>query len=207
MPVLGVSATRMHLLRFKRRLRLAIRGHKLLKDKQDELMKQFMELVNSVRGMRQEVEASLHQAFQRFTFARSVMSEEVIEAALALPSKRVHIEVDQRRVMNVQVPVFKPTVEGRIFCYGFYHTSGELDASLRSLDRVLEKLIELAQAEKAMELLADEIEKTRRRVNALEYTLIPNLQETIKYITMKLDEMERANLTRLMKIKEMVQGR
>lgn len=205
--ILEVSATRMHLLRLKKRLRLAIRGHKLLKDKQDELMSQFMELVNSVKGMRQEVEASLQQAFQRFTFARSVTAEEALEAALALPSKRVHIEVDQKRVMNLQVPVFRPTVEGRIYCYGFFNTSGELDVSLQALDKVLEKLIELAQAEKTMELLADEIEKTRRRVNALEYTLIPSLQETIKYITMKLAEMERSNLTRLMKVKEMVQGR
>lgn len=205
--LLAVNPTRMHLLRLKKRLRLAIRGHKLLKDKQDELMRRFMELVKRIRGMRQEVEQDLHEAFRRFTLARSVMSEASLEEALALPGKRLEVAVATRRIMNVEVPQFEPKAEGKIFCYGFATTSGELDVSLRSLDAVLLRLIDLAQAEKTMMLLADEIDRTRRRVNALEYTLIPNLRETIRYITMKLEELERANLTRLMKIKEMTEER
>ena len=202
--LLAANPTRMHLLRLKKRLKLAVRGHKLLKDKQDELMRRFMHLVKQIGGMRQEVEKELQQAFGRFTLARSVMSKASLEEALTLPSKRLEVGVTTQRIMNVSVPVFEPKAEGRIFCYGFAHTSGELDISLRSLDAVLLQLIELAQAEKTMKLLADEIDRTRRRVNALEYTLIPSLEETIKYITMKLEEMERSNLTRLMKIKEMV---
>lgn len=203
--LLAVNPTRMHLLRLKKRLKLAVRGHKLLKDKQDELMRRFMDLVREIRGMRQEVEVELHKAFERFTLARSVMSKAALEEALALPSKRLEVEVTTSRIMNIEVPVFEPKAEGKIFCYGFVNTSGELDMSLRSLDAVLLRLIDLARAEKTMMLLADEIDRTRRRVNALEYTLIPSLKETIQYITMKLEELERSNLTRLMKIKAMVE--
>lgn len=203
--LLATNPTRMHLLRLKKRLKLAIRGHKLLKDKQDELMRRFMELVKEIRGMRREVEGELQQAFGRFTLARAVMSKAALEEALAFPSKRLEVGVTTRRIMSVKVPVFEPKAEGQIFCYGFVNTSGELDMSLRSLDSVLLQLIDLARAEKTMMLLADEIDRTRRRVNALEYTLIPSLEETIKYITMKLEEMERSNLTRLMKIKAMVE--
>ncbi|MFQ6093005.1 MAG: V-type ATP synthase subunit D [bacterium] len=205
--LLAANPTRMHLLRLKKRLKLAIRGHKLLKDKQDELMRQFMELVKQIRGMRQELEQELQLAFRRFTLARSVMSKASLEAALALPGKRLEVGVTTGRIMNVEVPLFEPRAEGRIYCYGFANTSGELDISLSSLDAVLLRLIELARAEKTMMLLADEIDRTRRRVNALEYTLIPNLRETIQFITMKLEELERANLTRLMKIKSMVEER
>jgi len=195
----------MQLLRLRKRLTLARRGHKLLKDKQDELMRRFMEVVETVRGMRGEVEDHLAEAFHRFLLARSVMRDEAVENALVLPSRRVNVRVDTKRVLNVQVPVFEVEEEGKIHCYGFADTSGELDLSLIELDRVVRQLVELAQAEKTLELLADEIEKTRRRVNALEYILIPSFEETIKYITMKLSEMERSNLTRLMRIKEMVQ--
>ena len=202
---LAVSANRMQLLRLRKRLTLARRGHKLLKDKQDELMRRFMEALETVRGMRQEVEAHLAEAFRRFLLARSVMRDEAVESALVLPSRRVNVRVDTKRVLNVQVPVFEVEEEGKIHCYGFADTSGELDLSLVELDQVVRQLVELAQAEKTLELLADEIEKTRRRVNALEYILIPSFEETVKYITMKLAEMERSNLTRLMRIKEMVQ--
>ena len=202
--LLAVNPTRMHLLRLKKRLKLAVRGHKLLKDKQDELMRRFMGLVREIKGMRQDVEAELQQAFERFTLARSVMSQADLEEALALPSKRLEVEVTTSRIMSIEVPVFEPKAEGKIFCYGFANTSGELDLSLRSLDDVLLRLIDLARAEKTMILLADEIDRTRRRVNALEYTLIPSLRETIQYITMKLAELERSNLTRLMKIKAML---
>ena len=205
--LLAVNPTRMHLLRLKKRLKLAIRGHKLLKDKQDELMRRFMDLLKQIQGMRQEVERDLHRAFDRFTMAQSVMSKTAVEEALALPGKRLEVGVTTQRIMNVEVPLFEPRAEGKIYCYGFANTSGELDVSLRSLDAVLLRLIELAQTEKAIMLLADEIDKTRRRVNALEYTLIPSLRETIRFITMKLEELERSNLTRLMKIKEMAEKR
>ena len=203
--LLAVNPTRMHLLRLKKRLKLAVRGHKLLKDKQDELMRRFMDLVREIKGLRQEVEVELQKAFERFTLARSVMSKAALGEALALPGKRLEVEVTTSRIMSIEVPVFEPKAEGKIFCYGFVNTSGELDMSLRSLDAVLLRLIDLARAEKTMMLLADEIDRTRRRVNALEYTLIPSLKETIQYITMKLEELERSNLTRLMKIKAMVE--
>ncbi|UCE17425.1 MAG: V-type ATP synthase subunit D [Gemmatimonadota bacterium] len=205
--LLAANPTRMHLLRLKKRLKLAIRGHKLLKDKQDELMRRFMDLVKQIQGLRQEVERDLHRAFERFTMARSVMSRASVEEALALPGKRLDVGVTTQRIMNVEVPLFEPRAEGRIYCYGFANTSGELDVSLRSLDAVLLRLLELAQTEKTIMLLADEIDRTRRRVNALEYTLIPSLKETIRFITMKLEELERSNLTRLMKIKEMAEER
>ena len=205
--LLAANPTRMHLLRLKKRLKLAIRGHKLLKDKQDELMRRFMELLKRIQGMRQEVERELQEAFGRFTMARSVMSKASVEEALALPSKRLEVDVSTERIMNVAVPLFTPKAEGKIYCYGFATTSGELDVSLHSLDAVLMRLIELARAEKSIMLLADEIDRTRRRVNALEYTLIPSLKETIRFITMKLEELERSNLTRLMKIKEMAEER
>lgn len=201
---LPVSANRMQLLRLKKRLTLAIRGHKLLKDKQDELMRQFMMIVETVRSMRREVEEHLAEAFRRFLLARSVMRDEAVESALALPGRRVNVRVSTKSVLNVRIPVFDVAVEGKIHCYGFADTSGELDLSLTELDQVVRQLVELAQAEKTLELLADEIEKTRRRVNALEYILIPSFEETIGYITMKLSEMERSNLTRLMRIKDMV---
>jgi len=133
------------------------------------------------------------------------MSRADLEGALALPSKRLEVEVTTDRIMSIEVPHFEPRAEGEIFCYGFVNTSGELDVSLQSLDAVLLQLIDLARAEKTMMLLAEEIDRTRRRVNALEYTLIPSLKETIRYITMKLDELERSNTTRLMKIKAMVE--
>jgi len=202
---LAVNPTRMHLQRLKKRLKLAVRGHKLLKDKQDELMRRFMELVREIKGMRRDVEEELQKAFERYTLARAVMSRADLEGALALPSKRLEVEVTTDRIMSIEVPHFEPRAEGEIFCYGFVNTSGELDVSLQSLDAVLLQLIDLARAEKTMMLLAEEIDRTRRRVNALEYTLIPSLKETIRYITMKLDELERSNTTRLMKIKAMVE--
>jgi len=201
---LAVNPTRMELQRLKKRLVLAHRGHKLLKDKQDELMRQFMSLVKAIKGLRQKVEEGLEGAFRSFTLFRARLAPQEAEEALALPSKRVNLQVEEKPVMNLRVPVFTTRVEGRMRCYGFYNTNSDLDRSLRELEKVLEKMLQLAQAEKTLGLLAQEIERTRRRVNALEYILIPSLQETIKYIDMKLSEMERGNLTRLMKIKEML---
>jgi V/A-type H+-transporting ATPase subunit D len=201
---LNVSATRMQLLRLRKRLAIARRGHKLLKDKQDELMRQFMELVKSVKGLRSEVEQGLYEAFQSFLLARSTMPDQLVEEAISMPSMRLRLKVGQRQIMNVRIPVLQPSVEGTIRCYGYVGTSGDLDIALHFLGGVLEQSLKLAEAEKTLQLLADEIEKTRRRVNALEYTLIPNLAETIRYITMKLSEMERSNLSRLMRVKSII---
>jgi V/A-type H+-transporting ATPase subunit D len=202
---LNVSATRMQLLRLRKRLAIARRGHKLLKDKQDELMRRFMELVKSVKGQRAEVERGLHEAFQSFLLARSTMPEQLVEEAISMPNMKLRLDVSQRQIMNVRIPVLEPSVTGTVRCYGYATTSGDLDIALSSLSGVLEQSLRLAEAEKTLQLLADEIEKTRRRVNALEYTLIPNLAETIRYITMKLGEMERSNLSRLMRIKTIIQ--
>ncbi len=203
---LSTHATRMELLRLRRRLGVALRGYKLLKDKQDELMKQFMELIEQIRGIREHVERHLIQAFQGFVLASAVMSREEMEEALAFPNKRVNLEVKTRRVMNLRIPVMNLQTERSIYCYGYANTSGELDIALYNLDSVLKEMIILAEREKALELLAAEIEKTRRRVNALEHIVIPDLRETIKYIELKLSEMERSNLTRLMRIKEIIAG-
>ncbi len=203
---LQVSATRMELLRLKKRLDLARRGHKLLKDKQDELMRQLLSLIETLRGLRTKVEKQLQDVYQSFLTARLWIDEQMLEEALSFPSKVVQLQVEERRIMNLRVPVLKPKLKGEIYCYGFAHTPGELDACLKKLDSVLENMVRLSEAEKTLQLLADEIEKTRRRVNALEYILIPNLQQTIKYIEMRLEEIDLETLTRLMRVKEAIRG-
>ncbi len=203
---LQVSATRMELLRLKKRLDLARRGHKLLKDKQDELMRQLLSLIETLKGLRTKVEKELLDVYQSFLTARLWTDEQMLEEALSFPSKLVQLQVEERRIMNLRVPVLKPKLKGEIYCYGFAHTPGELDACLKKLDSVLENMVKLSEAEKTLQLLADEIEKTRRRVNALEYILIPNLQQTIKYIEMRLEEIDLETLTRLMRVKEIIRG-
>lgn len=205
-----VNPTRMELNRLKKRHKVAIRGHKLLKDKLDELMKDFMKLVDENRRLRGEVEAELAGSLQGFMMARAVMSKETVEQAISFPKVKAEITAGVQNMMSVEVPVFnlkENEVKGGIYPYGFAQTSGELDQAIRKLSESLKSLIKLAEVEKTVELLAGEIEKTRRRVNALEYVLIPQLAEKIKFITMKLDENERGNLTRLMKIKEMVRAK
>jgi V/A-type H+-transporting ATPase subunit D len=194
----------MELLRLRKRLQLARRGHKLLKDKQDELMKRFMGLVHQIKELRLSVEEELEQAMKRFLVARSVGGREIVETAVSVPTRRTHVEVQKQQVMNIVVPVFTLKTEGKLASYGLATTPAELDTSLMAMGKVLGRMVELASKEKALELIGDEIEKTRRRVNALEYVLIPNLGETIRYISMKLSEMERGNLTRLMRVKEIV---
>jgi V/A-type H+-transporting ATPase subunit D len=198
----------MELTRLKKRLAVARRGHKLLKDKRDEMMKKFLELVRSNKELREKVEKMLMEAHASFLIARAVLSTEVLEEALMLPKESVSLEVSTENIMSVDVPVLdyktKNDASGDIFPYGFISTSGELDGAIATLSEVLPHMLELARKEKAAQLLAQEIEKTRRRVNALEYVMIPQLTETIKYITMKLDETERGNLTRLMKVKDMM---
>ena len=205
--LLEVNATRMELLRLKKRLVLARRGHKLLKDKEDELMRQFLDLVNKNRDLREKLEAQLIAASQNFLMARAVMDRESMEEAIMFPKQKLELSVSTASIMNLRVPRFELKSEGTVHSYGFVNTSAELDSALQVYSDLLPEMVKLAEAESAVQLLADEIEKTRRRVNALEYVLIPNLEETIRYITMRLNEMERSNLTRLMKIKEMVQGK
>ena len=196
----------MELTRLKGRLRTAQRGHKLLKDKRDELMKQFMEVVREDLALRQKVEQSLARAYGSFTVASALMSPEMLEQALLCPKQSVSLETEN--VMSVEVPryEFKLASEdgGNIYPYGFAQTSGELDDAVRELGDILPDLLRLAEVEKATQLLAAEIERTRRRVNALEYVKIPQMQQNIKYITMKLDENERANTIRLMKVKDII---
>jgi V/A-type H+-transporting ATPase subunit D len=194
----------MELLGLKKRTILAKRGHKLLKDKQDELMRRILELLKTLKELREKVEKELEFAIKRFLFARSSMEPEEVEMNFLLPAKKLSIETERRKFLNVEVPIFKEIISGNIHCYGFTTTSCELDLSLMALDKVIKEIIKLAELNKALELLAIEIEKTRRRVNALEYVLIPALEETVKYIQMKLSEMERGNLSRLMRIKEIV---
>jgi V/A-type H+-transporting ATPase subunit D len=204
---LAVNPTRMELLRLRKRLALARRGHKLLKDKQDELMKRFMGLVAQIKELRLSVEEELEQSFKRFLVARSVGGAELVETAVSLPTRKTIVEVGRQQVMNLVVPVFELKSEGKVSSYGLATTPAELDTALIAMEKALGRMVELASKEKALELIGDEIEKTRRRVNALEYVLIPNLEETIRYISMKLSEMERGNLTRLMRVKEIVRER
>ena len=208
MPSATINPTRMELTRLNGRLKTATRGHKLLKDKRDELMKQFLEIVRRNRELRQKVEAGLERANAAFTVAAALMSPEMLEQALLYPKHSVELDMTSKNIMSVNVPVYSfhtrnedPT---EIYPYGFAQTSGELDAALEALSQVFQDMLELAQVEKTMQLLAADIEKTRRRVNALEYVMIPQFQEKIRYISMKLDENERGNITLLMKVKEMV---
>lgn len=206
MARMNVNPTRMELTRLKKRLKTALRGHKLLKDKRDDLMKRFLELVRHNKELREQVEAKIAAVYEGFVVASAVMSPRMLEEALMLPKQQIKLDIGNQNIMSVNVPVFKydaAEVED-IYSYGFAETAGELDDSVAALKEVLPYLLELAQAEKSAQLLAEEIEKTRRRVNALEYVQIPSLQETIRYITMKLDENERGNLARLMKIKDMM---
>lgn len=203
-----VNPTRMELTRLKGRLKTAVRGHKLLKDKRDELMKQFLDIVRKNRELRKKVEKGLEEANAAFTVASAIMSPEMLEQALLYPKQSVELDMTFRNIMSVNVPEYTfhtrnedPT---EIYPYGFAQTSGELDVALEALNEVFRDMLELAEVEKTMQLLAEDIEKTRRRVNALEYVMIPDFQQKIRYISMKLDENERGNITRLMKVKDMV---
>ncbi|AKC63419.1 MULTISPECIES: V-type ATP synthase subunit D [Clostridium] len=207
---LNVNPTRMELTKLKKRLTTATRGHKLLKDKQDELMRRFIDMIKKNNELRKDVEKELEGSFKDFLMASAVMSPEFLEEAVAYPKESISVDVKKQNIMSVNVPVFdfKRKLEGdkgSIFPYGFANTSSELDGAIEKLYGILPKLLELAKVEKACQLMADEIEKTRRRVNALEYMTIPQLEETIRFIQMKLDENERSTVTRLMKIKSMME--
>jgi len=208
MPSTTINPTRMELTRLKGRLKTAQRGHKLLKDKRDELMKQFMDVVRENRALRKRVEEALMRAHGSFTVASAIMSPEMLEQSLMCPKQSVELDMTFENVMSVDVPEYhfrtKNDDPSQIYPYGFAQTSGELDDAVTELSGVFQDMLKLAQIEKTSQLLAEEIEKTRRRVNALEYVKIPQMQANIKYITMKLDENERANTIRLMKVKDMI---
>jgi len=192
----------------KKRLKTARKGHKLMKDKCDELMRQFMDIVRLNKELRTKVEEGLTAAFASLTVASAIMSPEMLEQALMYPRQSVELQVKYKNIMSVNVPQYtfktKNDDPSEIYPYGFAQTSGELDDALDKMARVFEDMLELAQVEKTMQLLAEEIEKTRRRVNALEYVMIPELEGNIKYISMKLEENDNATKVRLLKVKDMV---
>lgn len=203
-----VNPTRMELTRLKKKLATATRGHKLLKDKRDELMRQFLDLVRENKSLREKVEAGIMAANKNFVLAGSAMTQEAINVALMAPRQEVYLEAHTRNVMSVEIPKFeyktKTPDENDIYPYGFAFTSSDLDDAVKSLQNIFPEMLRLAEIEKSCQLMAAEIEKTRRRVNALEHVIIPELKENIKFIIMKLDENERSTQIRLMKVKDMM---
>jgi len=207
MAEIRVNPTRMELKKLKVRLTTARRGHKLLKDKRDELMKQFLDVVRKNKELRERVEAGLSDYYGSFSVAAAVSSPQMLEEALMLPKKSREIKVEYKNLMSVDVPRFtfdKSAKPQDSFNFGYAFTSGELDSALSGLALLIPQMLELAESEKTAQMLAEEIEKTRRRVNALEYIMMPQLEDGIKSITMKLDENERGNITRLMKVKDII---
>ncbi len=208
MAAANVNPTRMELTRLKRKLVTARRGHKLLKDKRDELMRQFLETVRQNQALREKVETGIAQANKSFALARSAMSDEEVRVAFMSPRQEISLSCESKNIMSVEVPVYTCSMRlenpGDIYSYGFAFTSGDLDAGVGSLADILPDMLKLAESEKTCQLLAAEIEKTRRRVNALEHVMIPQTQESIRFITMKLDENERSSQSRLMKVKDMM---
>jgi len=202
----NVNATRMELLRLKKRLNLAWRGHKLLKDKRDELMRQLLEVIDEVKELRLSIEKEFQSIVERFVLARASIGLYQVEQELLLPVKKISVSISKRNIIGVHVPVYAKEVSGDIIPYGYMNTSGEMDIALNDFDKSIENLLDLAEKEKAVQLMAMEIEETRRRVNVLEYKLIPGIIETIRFITMKLDEIERSNTVRLMKVKDIVRS-
>lgn len=209
MARLAVNPTRMELRRLKNRLKTATRGHKLLKDKSDEMVRQFMKYIRENKRLREEIEGDLGDALHSFMLSRAVTFTQDLEQALSMPSYKVDINISTKNVMGVDVPSLEiiPSDTNELLPYAFAGTTSDLDVSITKVSNLMVKLLKLAEVEKTCNMLADEIEKNRRRVNALEYVMIPQLNETIKYIIMKLDENERGSLTRLMKVKSMISER
>lgn len=208
MATTQVNPTRMELTRLKKKLVTATRGHKLLKDKRDELMRRFLELVKENKELRMKVEQKISDANKNFVLASAAMSDEVISSALLAPKQEVYLDIGEKNVMSVDIPVYdiktRTPDPNDIYSYGYAFTSSELDDAVKSLADILPDMLKLAEIEKSCLMMASEIEKTRRRVNALEHVMIPDTQEKIRYITMKLDENERSTQTRLMKVKDMM---
>lgn len=204
--LLNVNATRMELLRLRKRLSLARRGHKLLKDKRDELMRQLLEVIDRVKELRFSIEKEFQSILERFVLAKAAVGPYQVEQELLLPVKKISVSISKRNIISVRVPVYAKEVSGDIIPYGYMNTSGEMDIALNDFDKLIDNLLDLAEKEKAVQLMATEIEETRRRVNVLEYKLIPSIIETIRFITMKLDETERSNVVRLMKVIDIVRS-
>ncbi len=202
----GVNATRMELLRLKKRLNLARRGHKLLKDKRDELMRQLLAIIDEVKELRLSIEKEFQSILERFVMAKAAVGSLQTEQELLLPVKKISVSMSRKNIMSVRIPSYSQEVSGGIIPYGYINTSGEMDIALNDFDKSIENLLKLAEKEKTVQLMAREIEETRRRVNALEHKLIPGLDETIKFITMKLEENERSSTVRLMKVKDIVRS-
>jgi len=203
---LNVNPNRMELSRLKKRLTVAKRGHKLLKDKQDALIKAFLDLAREIKVLREEAEAELAECYRSFLLARAQTLPAMLEQALMITGTKVNLSVRYKNVMSVVVPEYEVEQTGNILNYGLATSPGSLDVALERFSKVIPKLISLAAKEKSLNLMAAEIERTRRRVNALEHVLIPSFAETIHYIKMKLDEQERATLSRLMRVKEIVRS-
>ena len=210
MARLNVTPTRMNLNTLKKRLATSKRGYKLLKDKQDELMRQFLEKIRENKRLREEVEADLKDSSKGFLMASSFMSPEFLEEAVSFPTQKIGVDIRVKNVMSVRIPQMEFKIDkggnenASMYPYGLAQTSADLDLAIKGLNKVMDKLLTLAELEKSTQLMADEIEGTRRRVNALEYRTIPDLEETIKYIRAKLEENERATISRLMKVKDII---
>jgi len=202
--VIQVNPNRMELLKLKKKQQVAVRGHKLLKDKLEGLLKDFMEFIKEYKRLRTEVDSRIQDLFRNFAFASSTIQPAAYKAALAYGDCRANLDVSEKVIMNVKVPSFAFSIEGNFLSYGFLDTGTELDEAMARLKDVIENMVRLAEMEKTIELVAEEIERTRRRVNALEYVMIPQLADAIKSVSGKLDEMERGNITRLMKIKQLL---
>ncbi len=202
----NVNATRMELLRLRKRVGLAARGHRLLSQKRDEICRQLVKVARLIKPLRDRVEKELLETTRRFMMARATMEPEDMTAAMEVPTKRFSLAISFASIMSVRVPQLAKEIAGDIVCYGFSTTSGELDVALRALERAFDSLIELAEKEKQAQLLATELQLTRRRVNVLEHVVIPDIQETIKFIYSKLGEAERDNISRLMKIADIIRA-
>ncbi len=204
---LRVNPTRMELLKLRKRLVVAVRGHKLLKDKLDGLMTEFLILIKEYKAARIQLDEELSSVMRLFVLASITSSSQPILPALEQSKGQQEIDIKQRRLVTVLVPQFEvSTIQGGT-TYSYLDTPGELDIAVNELKEYFPKILKLAELEQSLRLMAKEIEKTRRRVNALEYILIPQIKETIKFIKSKLDEMERSNINRLMKIKEMLRDK
>ena len=208
MDIMNVNPTRMQMTKLKRQLQTAKRGHKMLKDKRDELMRRFIELVQENKKLREKVEAELELCNAHFVNASAVMNKKALDSAMMSSKQQTGLDITTKNIMSVDVPVFSTVTgspdKGDIYPYGFAFTSFELDDAVQSLEELLPDMIKLAEMEKSCELMSAEIERTRRRVNSLEHVMIPRYEATIKYIAMKLEENDRSSRTRLMKVKDML---
>jgi V/A-type H+-transporting ATPase subunit D len=204
--ILTVNPNRMELLKLKRRLELAIRGYKLLKDKRDALIQIFIKLVQENKETREAFDKKIREYMNEFLLATLYMGEDDQNSIFLFPQRKTTVKTEYQNIMSVKVPRFKVKEEGKLYTYGMIKTSPELDNSLKKYHEIVPLMVKMAELDKAIILLTEEIEKTRRRVNALEYVMIPNLEDTIKFITMKLDEMARSTNSAIMRIKEMIRG-